>query len=107
MRLPIVLIALLGAAVSAETIYFQDGTALEVPVGSSVYITEGTVWEYTRFDDEGMDLRPVEANASVVEVCQSDDGFTFGGSSQSCSEGVEVPEQVEECEGFTFGGSGC
>ena len=107
MRPIIVGIALLGAVVSAETLYFEDGTSIEVPEGSNVYVSPGTLWEFTTFESDTFRLQAVEPAASVVEVC--DDGLTFGGDSGQCEEEVEVVEDEpeQECDELTFGGSGC
>lgn len=104
MRLPVVAVAVLCAAVSAETIYFEDGTSLNVPAGSGVYIQSGAAWRYTRFDADGMHLERMEPDAKVVEVCEEAE-MTFGGSSQECVEVVETPPV--ECDELTFGAYGC
>ena len=60
------------------------------------------------FQDDEFKLQAVEPAASVTEVCDS--GLTFGGSSGSCQEEVEVVEAEEtddECDGLTFGGGSC
>ena len=97
-------------ALAAE-VYLEDGTVIDIPVGSRLYITDRPAWTFTRFNEGGFDIRPVEPTVEVTEVCQ--DGLTFGGNSGICEELVtielpETPEEEEEaCDGFTFGGSGC
>jgi len=100
------LLALAAFTASAAELYLEDGTVIDLPVGSKVYVDEGTVWSFTRFDEGGFDIRPLTPLVEVTEVCQ-DSGFTFGGSSTVCEEEeVVVEEETEECDSFTFGGSG-
>lgn len=95
----------------AATLYLDDGTEIDLAVGSKVYITDVPVWRFTKFDEGGFDLRPIVPTVEVTEFCV-DDGFTFGGASTTCDEEVVVDEPVEEDEtecspdGLTFGG-GC
>jgi len=95
------------SAQSAE-LYTANGDVIEVPEGSKVYISDAPVYKFTRFSVEGFDLRPLTPVVEVEEVCV-DGGFTFGGSSEVCTEEVivEEPVEVEECDGLTFGGSDC
>lgn len=76
-------------AVSAQSaeIHLDDGTVLEVPVGSKIYIYEGQAFKFTAFSADGFDIRPIEPAAEAVEVC---DGFTFGGG--SCHETIVVED---------------
>ena len=100
------LLALVAFTASAAELYLQDGTVIDLPVGSKVYVDDNTVWTFTRFDEGGFDIRPLTPLVEVTEVCQ-DGGFTFGGSSTVCEEEVVVEEEeTEECDPFTFGGSG-
>ena len=100
------LLALVAFNVTAAEIYLEDGTVINLPVGSKVYVEENTVWSFTRFDEGGFDIRPLTPLVEVTEVCQ-DSGLTFGGGSVVCEEEVVVEEEAEEaCDGFTFGGSG-
>lgn len=62
----------------AAEIHLDDGTIIDVPLGSKVYIYEGQAFKFTMFSAEGFDIRPIEPSAEAVEVC---DGFTFGGGS--------------------------
>jgi hypothetical protein len=102
---------LTASATHAATLYLNDGTQLDLPVGSRVYISEGQLWEFTRFNEGGFDIRPLVPSVQVTESCTQDTGFTFGGGSYSCSEEVvvepEPEEETEECDSLTFGGSGC
>jgi len=105
-----ILLALLfvSASVGAATLYLDDGTQIDLGVGSKVYIDDGTVWSFTRFDEGGFDLRPLTPVVEVTETCV-DGGFTFGGASEVCTEEVVVEEPEEEaaeCDSLTFGG-GC
>jgi hypothetical protein len=90
----------------AAQVYLEDGTVIEIPVGSRLYVTDRPAWTFTRFNEGGFDIRPVEPTVEVTEVCQ--DGLTFGGNSGVCEElvTVEIPEEAEEeaCDGLTFGG---
>lgn len=97
------LLALVAFNVTAAEIYLADGTVIDLPVGSKVYVEENTVWTFTRFDQGGFDLRPLTPVVEVTEVCV-DNSLTFGGNSAVCEEEVIVEE--EECDPFTFGGSG-
>lgn len=99
------LLALVAFNVTAAEIYLADGTVIDLPVGSKVYVEENTVWTFTRFDKGGFDLRPLTPIVEVKEVCVYS-GFTFGGNSVDCEEEVVVEEEAEECDPFTFGGSG-
>jgi len=96
------LLALVAFTASAAEIYLADGTVIDLPVGSKVYVEENTAWTFTRFNASGFDLRPLTPVVEVVEVCQ-DSSLTFGGSSVDCEEEVIVEE---ECDALTFGGSG-
>ena len=98
---------LLSGLASADTLYLEDGTTIDLPVGSKLYVSEGTVWEFTRFNEGGFDIRPLSPVVEIVEVCE--DELTFGGISTVCEEEVvvEEPEETEECDSLTFGGSGC
>lgn len=96
------LLALVAFTASAAEIYLQDGTVIDLPVGSKVYVEEDTAWTFTRFDQGGFDIRPLTPVVEVTEVCV-DDSFTFGGDSAACEEEVIVEE---ECDVLTFGGSG-
>jgi hypothetical protein len=92
----------------AADLYTENGDVIEVPEGSKVYISDAPVYKFTRFDESGFDLRPVQPIVAVEEVCV-EGGFTFGGTSEVCTEEVIVEEpedEVEECGAFTFGG-GC
>ena len=104
----VLLLALLTFSATAAEIYLDDGRIIELPVGSKVYVDDGTVWTFTRFDKGGFDIRPLTPLIEVTEVCQ-DSGFTFGGGSVVCEEEVvvEEEEETEECDSLTFGGSGC
>lgn len=100
------LLALVAFTASAAELYLEDGTVINLPVGSKVYVNDNTVWSFTRFDEGGFDIRPLTPLVEVTEVCQ-DSGLTFGGVSVVCEEEVVVEEEAEEaCDGFTFGGSG-
>ena len=105
---------LMASATQAATLYLDDGTQLDLPVGSRVYVSEGQLWEFTRFNEGGFDIRPLVPKVEVTESCTQDTGFTFGGGSFVCTEEVvveepetEEPEETEECDSLTFGGSGC
>jgi len=101
------LLALVAFTASAAELYLDDGRVVALPVGSKVYVDDGTVWSFTRFDKGGFDIRPLTPLIEVTEVCQ-DSGFTFGGGSVVCEEEVVVEEEeTEECDSLTFGGSGC
>ena len=97
------LLVLVAFTASAAEIYLQDGTVIDLPVGSKVYVEEDTAWTFTRFDQGGFDIRPLTPVVEVTEVCV-DDSLTFGGDSAVCEEEVIVEE--EECDVLTFGGSG-
>ena len=100
------LLALVAFTASAAEIYLQDGTVIDLPVGSKVYVDDNTVWTFTRFDEGGFDIRPLTPIVEVTEVCV-DNSLTFGGDSAVCEEEVIVEEEeTEECDPFTFGGSG-
>lgn len=100
------LLVLVAFTASAAELYLEDGTVINLPVGSKVYVNDNTVWSFTRFDEGGFDIRPLTPLVEVTEVCQ-DSGLTFGGVSVVCEEEVVVEEEAEEaCDGFTFGGSG-
>jgi hypothetical protein len=96
----------------AETLYFENGDYVDVPEGSKVYIYDGQAFHFTKFDEEGFDLRPLEP---VYHVGESEDEpeqgdcLTFGGDSEVCEEEevTEVEVTIEECDAFTFGGSEC
>lgn len=96
------LLALVTFNVTAAEIYLADGTVIDLPVGSKVYVEKNTVWTFTRFNEGGFDLRPLTPVVEVTEVCQ-DSSLTFGGGSVDCEEEVVVEE---ECDPLTFGGSG-
>lgn len=91
-----ILLSVLPLNLSAATLYFADGSSIEVPVGHKVYVTRSTVWEFTRFNAGGFDIRPVEEAAFVVEECAQSAGLTFGGGSVVCEEVVEMPEEETE-----------
>lgn len=97
---------LVCSSVAAETLYLSDGTEIEVPVGSKVYVSDVPLWKFTKFDAEGFDIRSQPEVAAVVEQC-TDGGLTFGGSSVVCEEVFETPEEEGVCDELTFGGSGC
>ena len=99
------LLVLVAFTASAAELYLEDGTVINLPVGSKVYVNDNTVWSFTRFDEGGFDIRPLTPLVEVTEVCQ-DSGFTFGGGSVVCTEEVVVEEEAEECDSLTFGGSG-
>ena len=101
------LLVLVAFTASAAELYLEDGTVIDLPVGSKVYVNDNTVWSFTRFDEGGFDIRPLTPLVEVTEVCQ-DSGLTFGGGSVVCEEEVVVEEEEAEeaCDGFTFGGSG-
>jgi len=101
-----ILLSILSLNLSAATLYFDDGSSIEVPVGHKVYVSSGAVWRFTRFSADGFDIRPLEEAASVVEECVQTDGFTFGGNSVVCEEVVKTPEEEESCDGLGFG-HGC
>ena len=44
------LLALVAFNVTAAEIYLADGTVIDLPVGSKVYVNDNTVWSFTRFD---------------------------------------------------------
>jgi hypothetical protein len=95
----------------AETLYFENGDYIDVPEGSKVYIHDGQAFYFTKFDDEGFDIRPLEpayhAGAPEDEP-NPEDCLTFGGGSCAGEEEViDVEIVVEECDAFTFGGSEC
>ncbi len=100
---------LTASATQAATLYLNDGTQLDLPVGSRVYVSEGQLWEFTRFNEGGFDIRPLVPAVRITESCTADTGFTFGGDSYVCTEEVvvEEPEETEECDGLTFGGEEC
>jgi len=104
----VLLLALLTFSATAAEIYLDDGRVIALPVGSKVYVDDGTVWTFTRFNEGGFDIRPLTPLVEITEVCP-DEGFTFGGVSGSCVVEEVVTEETEEatCDGFTFGGSGC
>lgn len=101
-----ILLSVLSLNLSAATLYFDDGSSIEVPVGHKVYVSTGTVWQFTRFNAGGFDIRPLEEAASVVEECTQENAFTFGGGSVVCSEVIETPEE-ETCDGQLGFGHGC
>lgn len=104
----ILALLLTASATQAATLYLNDGTQLDLPVGSRVYVSEGQLWEFTRFNEGGFDIRALVPTVEVTESCTEDTGFTFGGGSYVCTEEVVVPEEEAEpadCD-FTFGG-GC
>lgn len=101
-----VLLSALSLNLSAATLYFDDGSFVEVPVGHRVYVSLNTVWGFTRFNEGGFDLRPLEEAASVVEECTAENGLTFGGESFVCEEVVKTPEEEESCDDLGFG-HGC
>jgi len=94
----------------AAELYTENGDVIVVPEGSKVYVSDAPVFKFTLFSAEGFDLRPLTPVVEVEEVCV-DGGFTFGGSSEVCTEEViveePVEEEVEQCDSLTFGGSGC
>ena len=102
---------LTASATHAATLYLNDGTQLDLPAGSRVYISEGQLWEFTRFNEGGFDIRALVPTIEVTERCTRETGLTFGGGSYSCSEEVvvepEPEEETEECDGLTFGGGEC
>ena len=107
MKSLVLALLLTASATQAATLYLDDGTQLDLPVGSRVYVSEGQLWGFTRFNEGGFDIRALVPTVEVTESCTEDTGFTFGGGSYACTEEVVVPEEVaEECDGFTFGG-GC
>jgi hypothetical protein len=97
------LFALTAFSASAAEVYLNDGTVIDLPVGSKLYVEENTVWTFTRFNEGGFDLRPLTPVVEITEVCL-DNSLTFGGGSIDCEEEIIVEE--EECDSFTFGGSG-
>ena len=104
----VLLLTLVTFSTMAAEIYLDDGRVVALPVGSKVYIDDGTVWTFTRFNEGGFDIRPLTPLVEITEVCPQS-GLTFGGSSGSCVVEEVVTEETEEeaCDGFTFGGSGC
>lgn len=111
MKSLVLALLLTASATQAATLYLDDGTQLDLPVGSKVYVSEGQLWGFTRFNEGGFDIRPSRPFVEVTEQCTEETGLTFGGNSAVCSEVVEVIEpEVEEAEAadcdFTFGG-GC
>ena len=103
----VLLLALLTFSATAAEIYLDDGRVIALPVGSKVYVDDGTVWTFTRFNEGGFDIRPLTPLVEITEVCPQS-GLTFGGSSGSCVVEEVVTEETEEsCDGLTFGGSGC
>lgn len=107
----ILALLLTASATQAATLYLDDGTQLDLPVGSRVYVSEGQLWEFTRFNEGGFDIRPLVPNVEVTESCTRNTGLTFGGGSYVCTEEVvvapEPEEEAEECDGLTFGGGEC
>lgn len=106
----ILALLLTASATQAATLYLNDGTQLDLPVGSRVYVSEGQLWEFTRFNEGGFDIRALVPTVEITESCTEATGLTFGGGSYVCTEEVVVPEEeevAEECDAFTFGGSGC
>ncbi len=101
-----ILLSVLSLNLSAATLYFDDGSSIEVPVGHKVYVSTDIVWQFTRFNSGGFDIRPLEEAASVVEECTKENGLTFGGGSAVCEEVIETPEEEETCDGLGFG-HGC
>lgn len=97
------LLALVAFTASAAELYLEDGTVINLPVGSKVYVDQNTVWTFSRFDVGGFDIRPLSPVVEVTEVCL-DNSLTFGGDSAVCEE--EVIIETEECDALTFGGSG-
>lgn len=97
---------------TAATLYLDDGSVVDLPVGYKVYVSKGTVWEFTRFNEGGFDIRPLLPRVEIEESCTASTGLTFGGASYVCEEVVvvtEEPEETEEtaeCDSLTFGG-GC
>jgi len=85
------LLALVAFTASAAEIYLADGTVIDLPVGSKVYVEENTAWTFTRFNAGGFDLRPLTPVVEVTEVCL-DNSLTFGGNSAVCNEKVVVEE---------------
>ena len=99
---------LTASATQAATLYLDDGTQIDLPVGARVYVSEGQVWEFTRFNEGGFDIRALVPTVAVTETCVGG-GLTFGGASEECTEEVVVEEPEEEtaeCDSLTFGG-GC
>ena len=83
---------LTASATQAATLYLDDGTQLDLPVGSKVYVSEGQLFEFTLFSSEGFDIRPTDPAIVVTEECSEETGFTFGGDSVVCAEVVEVTD---------------
>ena len=103
----ILALLLTASATQAATLYLNDGTQLDLPVGSRVYVSEGQLWKFTRFNEGGFDIRALVPTVEVTESCTEDTGFTFGGGSYACTEEVVVPEETEPADcGLNFGG-GC
>jgi len=106
--LSLALLAGISSVKADETIYFEDGSYFVLKPGEKIFISRGTLWEFTRFLSR--DLR-IEAAAPVyvAPVIEECDGFTFGGNScDVVEEEEEVEETVEEvCDTLTFGGTGC
>jgi hypothetical protein len=89
------LLALVAFNVTAAEIYLADGTVIDLPVGSKVYVEKNTAWTFTRFNASGFDLRPLTPVVEVTEVCQGS-SLTFGGNSAVCNEKVVVEERAGE-----------
>ena len=98
-----------STANAATTIYFEDGGYYELAEGEELYVSEGRVWEFTRFLADDLRIEQIEP---FVPAEQCSTGLTFGGSSCTTND-AEVVEEVEvetetttETCDFTFGG-GC
>jgi hypothetical protein len=104
----LILVAGVISTADSATLYFDDGSSVDIPAGSKVYVNPGVVWQFTRFNERGFDIRPLEPVASVEEQCA---GLTFGGDSVVCEEVVEVSEETQEskesCEDQLGFGHGC
>jgi hypothetical protein len=106
------ILCLLSPLALAETLYFENGDYIDVPEGSKIYIHDGQAFYFTKFDDEGFDIRPLEPAYHAEEPAdepEQEDCLTFGGGSCAGEEEevIEVEIVVEECDAFTFGGSEC
>lgn len=96
-------LAVFTASAMSATLYLDDGTTVDLEVGSKVYVSDGQLWEFTRFNEDGFDIRPAGLFIEVKEECSEGGGFTFGGGSVVCSEVVEITEtEPQDC--LTFGG---
>ena len=105
--LSLALLAGVSSVNADETVYFEDGSYFVLKPGEKIFVSRGTLWEFTRFLSR--DLR-IEAAAPVyvAPVFEECDGLTFGGDSCDVVEEEEVEETVVEvCDALTFGGPGC